>query len=105
VGTRDKFEQVAASAEYAVLVVGNLATSEFELLELWQLPADDGSYTARGLSFLGIIGIVHGQPQVALQEPLEERAMLPVSEMFCKRIEGAVALVERAMTQDPGAMN
>ena len=59
----DKFEQIVADAEIAVVVLGNEQTQEFELLDL---ATHKQQCVPFGLRFWGVLGLVDRQPRVAL---------------------------------------
>lgn len=91
---RDKFEEIAWSASYAVAVVGNPASGGFELFDLG--PAEQPSEARNrellglGFEFLGVIGIVRGRVRVALSEPVAPEMSSAISAAFCQHIENAI---------------
>jgi len=80
-GTLDKFEQIAADAEYAVVILANLDTDDLQLVDFLQpVPAD--TYAGRGLSFIGCIGLVNGAPRVALDVELDAENIRQITRAF-----------------------
>jgi hypothetical protein len=68
-------EQLTADSEVSFGILANLDThdTEFVSLESIPLPADkQRAFTARGLAFIGCVGLVAGQPRAALDLPLSE---------------------------------
>ncbi len=87
----DRFEILATEAAYSVAILGNLQTGDFELIDLAPVPQDARrSYEARGLVFLGMIGIVCGTPRVALDAPLDADTVSALYETFVRRTEDEV---------------
>ena len=80
-GTLDKFEQIAADAEYAVGILANLDTNDFQLVDYLQaVPAR--TFAGRGLAFIGCIGLVNGAPRVALDVELDAENITQITQAF-----------------------
>ncbi|SRR6266478_4787041 len=86
----DKFEQLTHDAEYTLVLFLNEATGDFELVDPdgpVPLPADQAQrYHARGLSFAGVLGMVNGQPRVALDVELSEAVRAAITRAFVARV-------------------
>jgi hypothetical protein len=65
----DSFEQAAADCTFAVAILGNVHSQDFELVPLGEvISADmDRRFRARGLCFLGVLGL---PDRFALAEPM-----------------------------------
>lgn len=109
--TLDKFEQIVNDAEYAVSILGNPDTGDFELLAATQLPLPQEKLIAfhlRGLEFLGTIGICAGRVRTAIEYPLVDAPDMceRIARAFTARIEGGFAELERLWRlQDPRNAN
>lgn len=90
----DKFEALAMEAQLAVCVLGNADVTDMELL----LAKPNGlspekirelsiQWAARGLQFIGMIGVVDGKPRTALAVPLDERRIAAISQAFISYCE------------------
>jgi len=69
----DKFQQLAHDAEFGVVVLANPDTRDYQFVDLHRgaVSAETAkTYAERGLSFLGVVGIVRGAPRVALEDEL-----------------------------------
>jgi hypothetical protein len=68
----DKFQQLAWDAEYAVAVLANLDTNDTQFVDL-QPGATDAARTfaGRGLTFVGVVGLVNGKPRIALEVEMD----------------------------------
>ncbi len=90
----DKFEYIAAHASYACCILGNLQTSDFELLDFGQLPlakhTEQELFSERGMRFIGIMGLVDGVSRVALSEPLDDPTAKALSLAFVQRVEDII---------------
>jgi hypothetical protein len=83
----DKFEQIAASAEYAVVILANLETNDIQFVNLETLPADTArAYAGRGLAFIGTVGLVAGVPRVALAEALDSENITQITQAFIAHV-------------------
>lgn len=80
----DKFEQIAATAQHTVGIVGNKATKDYVFLPLAESLTEETMRTgqSRGWEFLGVAGIVNGVLKVALEEPLDEAATAALALAF-----------------------
>jgi hypothetical protein len=90
----DKFEALAMEAELAVSVLGNADVSDVELLPVKpyglgpeKVQALAAQWAARGLRFIGTIGIVDGQTRTALAVPLDYRRISALSQAFIAHCE------------------
>lgn len=81
----DKFEMVVRYATHPVCLLGNVETSDFELVDLdAELLSEDAQreLRERGLYFIGAMGILNGAPCTALAEPLDEGTILALSAAY-----------------------
>jgi hypothetical protein len=103
----DKFETLAMEAQLAVSVLGNADLSDVELICIkpYQLSPEKiqelaVQWAARGLRFIGTIGIVDGQSRTALAVPLDDRHISALSEAFIQYCE--VSLSDHVAQQQKG---
>jgi len=83
----DKFEQLARDAEYALFLLANESTGDFELIEPQPIPTDAArGYSERGLSFGGVLALVGGKPRSALALPLEDATVDAIVREFIARV-------------------
>jgi hypothetical protein len=80
----DKFQQIAAKAEYTVVILSNLDTNDTQFVELQaEIPADlRRVFSERGLAWIGCIGLVNGQPRVALDVELDSENIAAITRAF-----------------------
>jgi hypothetical protein len=84
----DKCEQLLADSSLAVAILHNPVTSDFELVPVVRVEDDTARcYTARGLQFSGCIGLVAGQPQVALDVAIVGEAAQKIVRAFVDLVE------------------
>jgi len=77
-GTLDKFERIAADAEYAVAIFANLGTDDVQFVDFWEpVPAAFARMT-----FIGCIGLVAGQPRRALNVEVDLESIGQLTEAF-----------------------
>ena len=90
--TRDKFEELAAVAACAVVVLGN--GREFELIDLDterdEIKEQKGRLSGSGFEFVGVIGLVDGRPKSALAVPLDHVTTAALSQAFVRPVEDAL---------------
>jgi hypothetical protein len=87
----DKFEQIAAYARLAVVILGNPTTSEFVLIDLAEPLPDLRCEAQRGLSFIGTVGVVQGVPLTVLAQPLDNAALDALSQAYLRHVECVLA--------------
>jgi hypothetical protein len=79
----DKFQHVVAASEYAAAILANLDTNDTQFVDLSPVPAEQArTFAGRGLCFIGVVGVVKGQPRVALAVELEERDISMLAQAF-----------------------
>jgi hypothetical protein len=91
--TYSKFETLVNQSAFSVCILGNLRTSDFELVDLNPEPMSEDAKrdcTRRGMEFIGVIGLVEGLPRVALECPLDVMTALALSQAFVQRVEDAI---------------
>lgn len=87
----DKFEQLVADASVATAILYNPATGDSELVPLEPVEQDTARiYTARGLAFAGVLGLVDGTPHIVLAVPLEGEAAQRILTRFTERLEAEI---------------
>jgi len=71
-------EQLYHDAQISAFILGNFSTREFLLVDtaLWPIP--DCLY-GRGLSYIGVTGIVNGAPRTALVVELDDAALSAIT--------------------------
>lgn len=85
--TLDKFEQIAADAEYAFVILANLDTDDMQFVDLTPVPADTArAFAERGLGFVGVVGWVGGHPRVALEVELDSETIQRMTEAFVQYV-------------------
>jgi hypothetical protein len=89
----DKFEAIAGYAAHPVCILGNLQTSDFELMDVRDPePLSEDTIheiRRRGLRFIGAVGIVEGKPRTALDEPLDEATKFALSMAYLQFVAEA----------------
>jgi hypothetical protein len=84
----DKFEQLALDAQLSVVILGNPETSDFEMVSVAPGPLpDERNIRARGMRFVGVVGLVHGVPRSALDEPLDAATTSALAQAYLRFIE------------------
>ena len=99
----DKFERLAWDATYAVCILGNPESRDFELVDIGPKPLTEErrrKMSERGLGFLGVLGIVGGVPRAALAVELDPVTQSALVQSFLQRIEDAINTVEKAAKGD-----
>lgn len=94
----NKCVELVAQASFAVAIVGNPGTRDFELLDLpvkASLVLRDE--LKRRLEFCGIIALVGGRPQTALESPLDESVITALTHAFLDRIDAALTITEAVL--------
>jgi hypothetical protein len=83
----DKFEQLARDAEYAVAILANLDTHDTQFVDLQAVPTDAArTFAGRGLDFVGVVGLVKGQPRVALAVELDAESITAITQAFIHHV-------------------
>ncbi|MCU1320378.1 MAG: hypothetical protein JWM43_27 [Acidobacteriaceae bacterium] len=85
-----KFEEIVSTAQYAVCVIGNPLTSEYELLDFPLPETFCADVTERGMTFVGVLGVVQGACQAALDIPMDDASVARLSDLFQKRLQLAI---------------
>jgi hypothetical protein len=71
-------EQIVSDAQISAAILGNFNTREFVLVDLAPGPIPDCLY-GRGLSYIGVTGIVNGAPRTALAVELDDAALSAIT--------------------------
>ena len=91
----DKLQQIA-DAEFSVAVLANLETSDFQFVPVEPVAEDTAmSYHGRGLAFIGLIGLVKGQPKCALDVPLESEDIAQLVQAFLAHLRKNMRWIAR----------
>lgn len=93
--SREQFEydcQRITSGGCPVALFGNTDSAEYELLKLpGDNPVEYGRrMAARGLTFIGAIGIVDGEWKSALLTPVDDSAVNSIAKAYCKIVNDAI---------------
>ncbi len=90
----NKHEQLAHDGDFIVCILGNLQTSEFELLDPAQLAVADTArtLTRRGFQYVGTVGMVNGAPRTALDEPLDDATISTLSSAYVRHVTARAGL-------------
>ena len=84
---------VHLQSPFAVAVMGNPITRDFEIVGLDPTPIQEeqmARFRKRGMRFLGFVGIQGGRPQMSLDEPLDADAMETLSEAYLVHLRSAL---------------
>jgi hypothetical protein len=95
----DRFEQVAAESAFAVSILGNVHNGDFELVPLGEvIPANvERRFRARGLCFLGVLGIPSSPFSCVLEYPCPPPEMrAAIADEFQRRYSAEIDRVEQA---------
>jgi hypothetical protein len=82
-----RFEELVSKAQYALCVVGNPSTDQYELLD-FPLP-DEAGLIERGMVFVGVLALVEWVPRSALAMPLGGDVIKRLSDSFTERLLAA----------------
>lgn len=93
----DVFQTLAMRSEISAAILANEDATDFELLPVAPrgISDDDANrlvqqWAGRGLSFIGVAGMIEGVPQTALDVPLDAVRIAALSAAFlrhCEQIE------------------
>jgi hypothetical protein len=88
----DKFNQLIMDSQpgLAVCILGNPQTSDFEVVGLNPGPVPDDireMVRARGIYFIGTIGLIHGAPKIVLDEALDSHAISIIHDVYVQHVE------------------
>lgn len=87
----DKFERVLANSQFALALLVNESTEDWELVEPEPVPKDTAqTYAQRGLCWGGVLGIVSGKPRVALATEFSNDVVAAVTAEFMRRFERTI---------------
>lgn len=85
----DKFQTLATRASIAVAILGNSDVTDIEMLPIQPCSLSDEKiheltqvWAPRGLQFIGMAGVVDGQPKWALAIPLDELRAAALGDAF-----------------------
>jgi hypothetical protein len=89
-----KFETLAAQAEFPTVIWGDPKRGDFVLFQLGvvvPIPEEvKADVITRGLGFLGIVGIVGGQPRTALAMPLDDETISALAGAYVELVSARV---------------
>jgi len=85
--TLDKFEKLVEESQYAVAILANLDTNDTQFVDLSAVPTEQArAFAERGLEFCGIVGVVGGQPRVALAVELDAESITAITQAFIHHV-------------------
>jgi len=83
---RDKFEELMWDAQYALILLINAHTQDWQLVEPQPIPAEAAqTYSERGLGFAGVFGFVGGKARSELAMPLDDVTLQAAVDAFVQR--------------------
>ncbi len=89
----DKFDLIATYSTNAVAILGN-AAGEYELIPLHNVAATlakvQTGLKARGFYFVGVVGLMGGTVQSALDVPLDTPTIEALSASYCRFIDDRI---------------
>lgn len=104
----DKFQTLAMRSSVAVSILANSDVSDIELLPVAPRAYSDeeihrlaAQWAGRGLGFIGVVGIVDGVPQTALDVPLDPGRIEALSAAFVAYCESLFGAYIREQTTEP----
>jgi len=81
----DAQEQLVWDAEVAAAVLAN--GSDVELIDIQPVLADKArSFAERGLACVGVIGLVDGEPRVALDVEMDSETVATITKVFVAHV-------------------
>ncbi len=91
----NKFEKLEAEADFHVGFLGNVASGDYEVVDLGPTssqPTEEvlRNRRERGLYFIGSAGMVQGCPQTALEEPYGPEVTEILAKAYVKHLEAAL---------------
>jgi hypothetical protein len=92
-GIMDNLEQLASDAEYVVGILANPDKTDVQFVDCTRhVPVDTAKvYAERGLVFVGVVGLVAGQPRVVLTgDDLEPEAITAIAQAFVAHVRKSV---------------
>jgi hypothetical protein len=84
----DRFREIVASAEYALVILGDEISGTFSLVS----PSPDAWAS---LEFLGVVAICAGRPRSAFAKDLPDTMIDAIATEMCRRVEAAIVEMER----------
>jgi hypothetical protein len=92
----DKIEKFVAESEYTVALLGNPESTAFELVPIDTLSESESrALSARGLGFLGVIGLVDGQFRTALEVEQSVSTSQALARAFVQHITARLSAPKR----------
>ncbi len=99
----NKFERLIASSTFALVLLINERSGDWELTDPQPVPVETAQrYAQRGLAFGGVFGLVDGKPQVALAVPLEDEQIKAIAPEFTRRWAHSITHPRWLVTEAPG---
>ena len=86
-------ETLVATGQHVVFILGNLETSEFEIVTLEDLPLAESrtkNNNARGLAFLGSTGFVNGVPSSVLETNLDASHIQALAAAYVQHVASRI---------------
>ena len=84
----DRFEQLAFDAQVCAAILGNLDTRDFALVAL--PGACPASLYGRGFVFIGVTGIVDGEPKTVLEVELDSAAIAALAMALIRHLAAII---------------
>jgi hypothetical protein len=85
----DRYEQLAATAQFSAAILANPSRTDFVLVPVGgEYPPDiREQLDARGMcNFVGVVGMVEGKPETRLTEPLADEVIDRLATAFVARV-------------------
>jgi hypothetical protein len=94
----DKFTQLLSASQFTRFVFGNNGTSDYVLADALPLSSDSRrEVERRALTFVGVLGIVHGRPKSALAVPVDAATINAISQTFVRSALAEPAVAEQLL--------
>jgi len=92
----DKFEQCASESSLCIGILANPHNHDFQLIDAdVAIPEDvKGRYVARGLEFLGLIGLANGEVRTVLNDEPSEAMSAAIFQEFQRLYGRAIEQLE-----------
>ena len=79
----DNIERLVFESQFTAVILGNPQTFDYELIEPVPVsPETQANLSARGMCFIGCVGLVGGQFRTALSVPIDDRAITFLTQAF-----------------------
>jgi hypothetical protein len=82
----DKFEILTQTAQILSAVIGRPETDDFVLVEMPVPDCISHGLAAQGMRFIGLLGLVDGEPRSAMAELVSDEAYASLSDVFVLQV-------------------